>query len=136
MIVILTKTENADDVINRLTRKYQSKTNLINEYEKTNDRQLYIDLEDWNYFEKHPEESQEHGRTIVIDNFNLNEIDFKILSYIKHKKINSLTNLSKEIGCTIKEANTHLKKLVKEGFLHTDSNELPTINYDEIKIQL
>lgn len=56
MIILLTKKENADDVIHRLTKKYQSKDNLIEEYEKTNSRLLYLDLEDWNYFEKHPEE--------------------------------------------------------------------------------
>ncbi len=67
MIVILSKTEKASDVINRLTEKYQSKESLMKEYKITNNRLLYRDLEDWNYFEKHPDESQEHGKTLVVD---------------------------------------------------------------------
>jgi DNA-binding MarR family transcriptional regulator len=137
MIVILSKTEKASDVINRLTEKYQSKESLMKEYKITNNRLLYLDLEDWNYFEKHPDESQEHGKTLVVDDLNLTEVDLKILSILKHEKFTSLTKLSKEIGCTIKEINDHLKKLVREGFLDINNpNNLPTFIYDEITIQI
>lgn len=54
MRITLIKRQKGTDVIKDLTQKYGSKKELEGLFNQTNNMEMFIDLENWNYFIEHP----------------------------------------------------------------------------------
>lgn len=128
------------DKIRELENKYGSLKNLKRKFEKDNENMLlYSDLEDWEYFLKHPDEEQEEGKTIFIEDINLGNKDFEIIKTIKDNSPNSISELAKLLN---KETSfvQKVNLLEKEGLLDfkygSKNRKIPLVNYDKIEIAI
>lgn len=137
MIIKLTKKNNGEEIIQTLIKKYNSKEELEKQYKLTNDPLLFIDLEDWKFFESHPNETQIIGKTLISKDISLNKLDFKILSLLK-KEDNTLNSLSEKLDEDISIIKPHIKKLEDEGIIDKNENQMtiPQFKYDEITIEI
>ena len=135
------RTITGKDKIRELENKYGSLKNLKRKFEKDNENMLlYSDLEDWEYFLQHPNEKQEEGKTIFINDINLGNKDFEIIKTIKDNNPNSISELAKLLGKEVSFIQKKVNFLEKEGLLdfkHGSKNrKIPIVNYDKIEIAI
>jgi len=137
MIIKLIKKNSGNDLIQNLIKKYNTKERLEQKYKLTNDPLLYLDIEDWNYFEQHPDEIQTTAKVLLLKDLELDKTDFNILSLLK-KEGQTLDTLSKQLMEDIDIIQPHLKKLEQEGFIQNTNTEsfIPKLQYDEISIEI
>lgn len=140
MMITLIKRLKGTEVISRLTDKYGSLKELERLYEATQDVEMLVDLENWKYFLKNPNETLEEGESLVTNRINLNELDFELLSAIKYNDIKSIRDLAKLINKDVKTVQPKVHKLSEEGFIHlidgNKNSKIPVLNYDEIKLEI
>ena len=65
MIITLIKNMSGADLINELNQKYGSKKELERLYQQTKNYEMLIDLENYKYFSKNPEEIVEKGESLI-----------------------------------------------------------------------
>lgn len=140
MMITLIKRLKGTEVIQDLTKKYGSKKELERLYEVTNDVEMLVDLENWKYFLKNPEETLERGESLVTNKINLSELDFELLSTIKYNEIKSIRDLANKMNKDIKTIQPKVHELSKNGYIKlVDGNKnskIPILNYDEIKLEI
>ncbi|MDO5850657.1 MAG: MarR family transcriptional regulator [Methanobacteriaceae archaeon] len=101
---------------------------------------LYTDLEDWEYFIKHPNEKVEDGRTLFTEEINLGSLELMLLSFIKDKNPKSIRELARLVHKDISSVQPKVKNLEKQGFITfkngSKNRKIPTLNYDTISIKI
>ncbi len=65
MIITLIKNMSGADLIKELNQKYGSKKELERLYQQTKNYEMLIDLENYKYFSKNPEEIVEKGESLI-----------------------------------------------------------------------
>ena len=125
--------------IRELEKKYGSLKNLKRKYKNDNENiLLYSDLEDWKYFLKHPEEELEEGKTVFIEDININKRDFELIKTIKDNNPRSISELAKLTNKEVSFVQKKVSALKKEGLLDfkygTKNRKIPIVNYDKIEI--
>lgn len=113
MIIRLIKKNTGKDLIQIFIKKYNTKDELEQKYNLTSDPLLYLDLEDWNYFEQHPNEIQTKAKTLLVKSLDLDKTDFKILSLLKRDNI-TIKSLSNKLNEDINIIKPHLKNSKKK----------------------
>ncbi|MCL2116214.1 MAG: winged helix-turn-helix transcriptional regulator [Methanobrevibacter sp.] len=129
------------DKIRELENQYGSLKNLKRKFEKDNENMLlYSDLEDWEYFLKHPNEEQEEGKTIFIEDINIGNKDFEIIKTIKENNPNSISELAKILNKEVSFVQKKVNLLEKEGLIDfkygSKNRKIPIVNYDKIEIAI
>lgn len=123
-----------------MEKQYGSPQKLKTAYEQTHRFKLLVDLENWEYYQEHPEETLELSEILINNDISLSKLDFKILDIIKNKKPRSIREVAEILDKSVSNVQPRLKKLEKEGFVvlvEGNKNSLvPTMNYDEIKISI
>ena len=132
---------NGKEKIKELEGKYGSLKNLKRKYKNdTENVLLYSDLEDWKYFLKHPKEDLEEGKTIFLEDLNINKRDFELIKIIKDKKPNSISELAKLMGKEVSFVQKKVNILKKEGLIDfkygTKNRKIPIVNYDKLEISI
>ena len=139
-MITLIKRLKGTEVIQDLTKRYGSKKELERLYEATNDVEMLVDLENWKYFLKNPEETLERGESLVTNKINLSELDFELLSTIKYNEIKSIRDLANKMNKDIKTIQPKVHELSQNGYIKlVDGNKnskIPILNYDEIKLEI
>ena len=74
MMITLIKRMKGTEVIKDLIQKYGSKKELERLLNQTNNMEMLIDLENWNYFLKNPNEIIEKGEALVTNKINLSQL--------------------------------------------------------------
>lgn len=83
----VTKKTTGAKIVKEYERKYGSINKLKIIFKKDPENmKLYTDLEDWEYFLKHPQEKVEDGRTLFTEKISLKSLELMLLSFIKDKK--------------------------------------------------
>lgn len=140
MMITLIKKQKGTEVIQDLTLKYGSKKELKRLLNQTNNMEMLIDLENWNYFLKHPEETIEKGEALITNKINLTQLDFEVLSTIKYKKVTSIRDLAEKMHKDVKTIQPKVHKLFENGFIQlidgNKNSKIPVLNYDEIKLEI
>lgn len=140
MMITLIKKQKGTEVIQDLTLKYGSKKELERLLNQTNNMEMLIDLENWNYFLKHPEETIEKGEALITNKINLTQLDFEVLSTIKYKKVTSIRDLAEKMHKDVKTIQPKVHKLFENGFIQlidgNKNSKIPVLNYDEIKLEI
>ena len=140
MMITLIKKQKGTEVIQDLTLKYGSKKELERLLNQTNNMEMLIDLENWNYFLKHPEETLEKGEALITNKINLTQLDFEVLSTIKYKKVTSIRDLAEKMHKDVKTIQPKVHKLFENGFIQlidgNKNSKIPVLNYDEIKLEI
>ena len=135
------RTITGKDKIRELENKYGSLKNLKRKFEKDNENMLlYSDLEDWEYFLKHPYEEQEEGKTIFIKDINIGNKDFEIIKTIKDNNPNSISELARLLDKEVSFVQKKVNFLEKEGLLNfkhgSKNRKIPIVDYDKIEIAI
>ncbi|KZX16783.1 HVO_A0114 family putative DNA-binding protein [Methanobrevibacter filiformis] len=129
------------ELIRSFEDTYISIENLEKLFKEDNENMnLQMDLDDWKYFIDHKDEEVEDGRTIFLENNDIDKIGLGLLDLIKNEKPNSISQLAKlannEVNTTLKKA----KLLEKEGLISFKSGsknrKIPIMNYDNIHISI
>lgn len=101
---------------------------------------MYVDLENWNYYINHLDETIELSESLITDKLSLSDLDFIILSTIKEKSPKSIRDLAKIINKDVGNIQPKVKKLADQGFIKFESgpknSKIPYLTYDEIKIEI
>jgi len=140
MMITLIKRQNGTDVIKDLIQKYGSKKELERLFNQTNNMEMLIDLENWNYFLENPNETIEKGEALVTNNINLTQLDFEVLSAIKYNDISSIRDLADKMHKDVKTIQPKVHKLSENGFIQlidgNKNSKIPILNYDEIRLEI
>ena len=139
MMITLIKRQTGTDVIEDLIEKYGSKKELERLFNQTNNVELLIDLENWNYFLENSNEIIEKGEALVTNKINLSQLDFEVLSAIKYNEITSIRTADK-MHNYVKSIQLKVHKLSENGFIQlidgNKNSKIPILNYDEIKLEI
>jgi predicted HTH transcriptional regulator len=140
MITIkMTNITTGKEIIKDYERKYGSMNNLKEiiksdpENMKTN-----FDLEEWEYYLKHPDEKVKDGKTIYRDYNSITMLELELMNFIKHENPKSINELAKMIKKDKSTISRKISNLEKEGFINliegTKNSRIPVLNYDKIEI--
>ena len=97
MIITLVKKQTGKEFIQNMESTYNSISELEKTFKKTNNMKMYVDLENWRYYNNHLDETIELSESLITDKLNLNDLDFIILSTIKEKSPKSIRDLADKI---------------------------------------
>ena len=140
MMITLIKRQKGTEIIQELIHKYGSKKELERLFNQTNNMEMLIDLENWNYFLKNPDETIEKGEAIVTNKINLSQLDFEVLSAIKYNKVTSIRDLADKMDKDVKTIQPKVHKLFENGFIQLidgkKNSKIPVLNYDEIRLEI
>ncbi len=128
-------------LIQEFEEKYGSIDNLKKIFkEGKGDMKMELDLEDWEYFQKHPEEEMEQ-RVLLYNDPSFSMTDLKILDFIKNEKPESISELAKLMNKDVGNIAKKINNLKEKGFIELEEKKLnntktPTFNYDKIEIEI
>ena len=94
MILTLVKEETGKKFTEEMEKDYWSIEELEKLHEITNNALMYVNLENWKYFLKHPDEKIKRGETKFLDKISLNDTEMEILNTIKHENPKSIKQLA------------------------------------------
>jgi len=99
-----------------------------------------FDLEEWEYYIKHPDEEVKDGKTIYRDSSSISMLEVELMNFIKHESPKSISELSKMIHKDITTVQKKIHNLEKEGFVKlidgAKNSKIPVLNYDKIEIAI
>ena len=108
--------------------------------EKKGNMKMKLDLDDWKYFLKNPDEKVEDSETIFVENMSINLIELGLLDIIKNEKPKSMSELAKLTNKDVSFIHRKIKDLEKEGFVKLErgskNSAIPSVNFDKIEIAI
>jgi len=140
MIITLIKNQSGSEFVRDMEKQYGSLQKIRTAYEKTNNMKLLVDMENWEYYQEHPDETLELSESLVTDNISLSKLDLMLLDVVKHKHPKSIREVAKLIDKNVSNVQPRLKKLEEEGFIQFKkwykNSLVPYLTYDDIKISI
>jgi len=139
MIISLVKEQKGSELIREMEETYGSLEEARKLFKRNPQNTiLYVDIENWAYYRKHPNEYIKRTNINVTKNLTLSEDDIDLLNAIKYKNPQSIRELSKLLGKDISSVQPKVKNLVREGLIQLKNgkknSKIPYLNYDEISI--
>jgi len=137
----LTRIIKGKDLVKEFEEVYESIGKLENIFKKgKGDMKLQMDLENWKYYLKHPDEEIEQDKIIFTDKTKISMIDLELLNFIKSKKPKSITELAKYLEKDVANIQRKVDTLEQEGFIELEkgnrNSKIPVLNYDKIEIAI
>jgi hypothetical protein len=129
------------DLVNEFEKQYGSMDKIKRVFERgKGNSKLKLDLEDWNYFLKHPNKKVRETKVIYTENPEITIKDISLISFIKNQKpqsIKELADLAKRDISTVQRKVTILENEglieIKEG---TKNRKVPVFNFDKMEIAI
>jgi DNA-binding transcriptional MerR regulator len=138
--ITLTKDMLGKDLIKEFENTYGSIKDLKEIFEKDPENmKLYTDLDEWEYFLKHPEENIQKKHVKFTEDVNLSKLDLKLLSMIKSEDPESINDLADKLRKDKKNIKNKMNHLAKEGLVYFEkrlNDEKPVLIYDKIEIAI
>ena len=100
-----------------MEKTYGSLKELEKTFGRTNNMVMYVDLENWKYYLKNPNEKIERGRTIFTEDLTIGELEMKLLSFIKQEDPKSIRELADLVHKNIATVQPKIKKMEEEGLI-------------------
>ena len=94
MIITLIKNQTGAEFVKDIKEEYNSLQDIRKAYEKTNNMKLLVDMENWEYYHEHPDETLELSESLVTDNITLSKLDLLLLNTVKHKNPKSIREVA------------------------------------------
>ena len=140
MIITLVKKQNGHEFIREMEETYKSLSELEKLFKRTNNMKMYVDLENWKYYNQNPDEMIETTESLVTNKLSLSDLDLIILNAIKHEKPRSIRDLAKKINKDVSNIQPKVKKLEEDGFIKFEegikNSKIPYLTFDEIKLEI
>jgi len=139
--ITLIKDLKGKDLVKSFENKYGSLDKIKRSLERGKGNvKLELDLEDWKYFLKHPNEPVTETKIIYTENPEITMKDISLLSFIKNQNpqsIKELADLAKRDISTIQRKVTILEN---EGLITiqkgSKNRKVPVFNYDQLVIAI
>jgi predicted transcriptional regulator len=101
---------------------------------------LCVNLENWKYYLKNPDEKIKRTTSLITDELILGEIELKLLNTIKKEHSKSIRDLARLSGKDISVVQPKVQNLVKNGLIQLKNSyknsKMPYLNYDQITIAI
>ena len=140
MIITLIKKQTGQEYIKEMELTYESISELEKLFKRTNNMKMYVDLENWRYYKKNPDEMIEVTESLITNKLSLSDLDLIILNTIKHEKPKSIRDLAKKINKDVSNIQPKVKKLEEDGFIRFETgvknSKIPYLTFDEIKLEI
>ena len=140
MIITLIKKQTGQEYIKEMELTYKSISELEKLFKRTNNMKMYVDLENWRYYKKNPDEMIEVTESLITNKLSLSDLDLIILNTIKHEKPKSIRDLAKKINKDVSNIQPKVKKLEEDGFIRFETgvknSKIPSLTFDEIKLEI
>ena len=142
MIVInLVRKIKAKEMIKEFEHTYTSIESLERALKRDPENvKLDMDLGDWKYFIKNPDETIKDGKILMTDEINIGKLELEIINFVKNKKPKSINDLSKMLKKDSSTIQRKINQLEKEGLISIDlgnkNSKIPVVNYDKIEIAI
>lgn len=140
MIITLTKEQKGMDAIKEMEETYGSFNDLKRLYEKTNNMNMLVDMENWEYLLENPDETIEESTSIVTNKLTLTDLEMELLDFIKKEKPQSIRELARMIHKDVSIIQPKIKELEKEGLINikegSKNRKIPYLNYDKITVSI
>ena len=140
MIITLIKKQTGQEYIKEMELTYKSISELEKLFKRTNNMKMYVDLENWRYYKKNPDEMIEVTESLITNKLSLSDLDLIILNTIKHEKPKSIRDLAKKINKDVSNIQPKVKKLEEDGFIRFETgiknSKIPYLTFDEIKLEI
>lgn len=139
MEINLKKAMVGEKLILDFERIYESLECLEKLYERNPDNmKICTDLDDWKYYQDHPDEVIEEIKSIITEKLILGNFEIDLLKFIKYKKPKSIRELARVINKDAKIVQSKVTELEKEGLIQLKKGPkrglTPIFNYDKIEI--
>ena len=82
MIITLVKKQNGHEFIREMKKTYKSISELEKMFKRTNNMKMYVDLENWKYYNQNPDEMIETTESLFTDKLSLSDLDFMNISFV------------------------------------------------------
>lgn len=76
---------------------------------------LLVDMENWGYYQEHPDEMSELSESLITDNISLSKLDLILLNVVKHKHPKSIRDVAKIMNKNFSNIRPRLKKIGRRG---------------------
>ncbi|GAA5819387.1 MAG: MarR family transcriptional regulator [Methanobrevibacter sp.] len=128
-----------------LTLEFSKKYGSIERLERMFKRdptnmEFYGDLDDWTYFNDHPDEKIEESKIIYTNKESIGAIELNLISLIKQFKPKSVSELAKLSERDLTTVQKKVKELEEEGFISlvkgSKNRKIPTLNYNKLEIAI
>jgi len=140
MIITLTKEQKAIDSINEFEKKYGSIERLRKAQEQTNSMKMLVDLENWEYYLKNPDETVFESKSIVTNKLTLTDFEMELLDFIKKEQPQSIRELARMIQKDVSQIHPKIKELESEGLIELKkgpkNRKIPYLTYDKITLAI
>ena len=139
MIISLVKEQKGSKFVQEMEETYGSLEEAIKLFKRTpRNMILYVDIENWKYYRRHPDESIKRTTSIITKDLTLGEDDINLLNMVKYKKPQSIRELAKMLSKDISSVQPKVKNLANEGLIQLKNgkknSKIPYLNYDEISV--
>ena len=137
----LIKEKNGAKLIKEFKETYGSIEALERAFKRDSENvKLYMDLEDWEYFQDHPDEEIRETEIIYTDKSKIDILELELMGLIKNETPSSISELAKIANKDITSVQKKIKKLNDNGFIEIKegkkNSKIPLINYDKIEIAI
>jgi len=142
MIMInLVRQIKAKEMIKEFEDNYKSIESLERAFNRDPDNvKLQMDLEDWKYFIKNPDETIKDGKILMTNEINIGKLELEIINFVKNMKPKSINELSKMLKKDNSTVQRKINQLEKDGLISIESgnknSKIPVVNYDKIEIAI
>ena len=137
----LIKELNGQKLMEGFKNKYGSIEALERAFERDSENvKLYMDLEDWEYYQNHPEEKVKETEIIYTDKSKIDMIEIELMGLIKNENPKSVSELAKIANKDLSSVQKKIKSLQKSGLIELKdgrkNSKIPIVNYDKIEIAI
>jgi predicted HTH transcriptional regulator len=141
IIINLVRNIKAKKMISEFNRTYGSIESLKRAFERDPENvKLQMDLGDWEYFIKNPNEIIKDGKILMTDEINIGKLELEIINFVKNKKPKSINELSKMLKKDNSTIQRKINQLEKDGLISVElgnkNSKIPIVNYDKIEIAI
>jgi hypothetical protein len=140
MRITLIKEQYGKEYIKEMEDTYKSIQELEKILKTTNNMLMRVDLENWKYYLKHPDEKLTRGKAIFVEGLYLSDLEMKLLNHIKHDSPKSISSLSRLVNRDMSTIQPKIKRMKEAGLIHfktgLKNSKIPVLNYDKIEIEI
>lgn len=137
----LIKELNGKKLMEEFKNKYGSIEALERAFERDPENvKLYMDLEDWEYYQNHPKEEVKETEIVYADKSKIDILELELMGLIKNENPKSVSELAKIANKDLSSVQKKIKSLNESGLVELKegrkNSKIPIVNYDKIEIAI
>ena len=140
MIITLVKKQSGIEFVEEMENTYRSIEEAEKLFKRTNNMKVYVDLQNWKYYQHNLNETIKTSESLVTNKLSLSDLDLIILNTIKHENPKSIRDLANKIDKDVSNIQPKVKRLEEDGFIKFENgsknSKIPYLTFDEIILEI